>query len=58
VKKGLAGEPTTTLTISDEDFAALCAGEGLAQSYFQNGKLRVDGDMRVAKSLGFLNKLA
>ena len=58
VKKGLAGQPTTTLTINDEDFAALCAGDGLAQQFFQSGKLRVDGDMRVATRLGFLNKLA
>ena len=57
VNEGLAGEPTATLTISDEDLAALCAGDGLAQKFFQNGKLRVDGDMRVAQRLGFFNKL-
>ena len=57
VKPGVNATPTTTLTISDSDFAALCAGEGLAQDFFQKGKLRVDGDMNVAKRLGFLNKL-
>lgn len=57
VKTGLADAPTATLTIADEDLATLCAGEGLAQALFQSGKLRVDGDMRVAQRLGFLNKL-
>src|SRR5690606_20528117 len=58
ISTDLATEPTTTLTINDADFAELCAGEGLAQSFFQKGKLRVDGDVNVAKRLGFLNKLA
>ncbi len=57
VKPGLADHPTTTLTIKDADLAELCAGEGLVQRFFQSGKLRVDGDVRVAKRLGFLNKL-
>jgi (3R)-3-hydroxyacyl-CoA dehydrogenase / 3a,7a,12a-trihydroxy-5b-cholest-24-enoyl-CoA hydratase / enoyl-CoA hydratase 2 len=42
------------LTITDGDFAALTAGRESIQSLYQHGKLRVDGDVRVAARLGFL----
>ncbi len=47
----------TTITLADADLYALCRGEQTAQQLFQRGKLRVDGDVRVAHRLGFLSKL-
>jgi 3-hydroxyacyl-CoA dehydrogenase/3a,7a,12a-trihydroxy-5b-cholest-24-enoyl-CoA hydratase len=47
----------TTLTLADGDLLTLCRGEQTAQQLFQRGKLRVDGDVRVAHRLGFLSKL-
>ncbi|MDP3215892.1 MAG: SCP2 sterol-binding domain-containing protein, partial [Deltaproteobacteria bacterium] len=42
------------VTLSDDDLAALAAGEAEAKSLFMHGKLRVDGDVRVAHRLGVL----
>ena len=42
------------LTLSDEDLAALAAGTADAKALFQHGRLRVDGDVRVAHRLGVL----
>jgi len=44
-------------TVRDEDLAALARGTTDARSLYQHGKLRVDGDVRVAHRLGFLHKL-
>jgi (3R)-3-hydroxyacyl-CoA dehydrogenase / 3a,7a,12a-trihydroxy-5b-cholest-24-enoyl-CoA hydratase / enoyl-CoA hydratase 2 len=57
VKEGSVGDASTTLTITDEDLVELVKGTASAQSLYQNGKLRVDGDVTVAHRLGFLNKL-
>ena len=46
-----------TLTISDEDLAALASGKATARELYQRGKLRVDGDVSVAHRLGFLKGL-
>jgi hypothetical protein len=47
-----------TLTLSDADFAALVKGAERAQHLFQAGRMRVDGDVRIAANrLGFLNGL-
>jgi 3-hydroxyacyl-CoA dehydrogenase/3a,7a,12a-trihydroxy-5b-cholest-24-enoyl-CoA hydratase len=59
VDDGLAhGDADTTLTIADADLAALAKGEATAQQLFQNGKLRIDGDIMVAHRLSFLKNLA
>ena len=50
-------KPSTTITISDADFAALASGKTTARDLFQHGKLRVDGDVAVAHRLGFLKGL-
>jgi len=52
-----ASKVDTTITISDADFATLAAGKATAQSLFQHGKLRVEGDISVAHRLGFLKGL-
>jgi 3-hydroxyacyl-CoA dehydrogenase/3a,7a,12a-trihydroxy-5b-cholest-24-enoyl-CoA hydratase len=57
VKEGRATGAATTLTLSDEDLEALATGAETAQALFQRGKLRVDGEMRVAQRLGFMSKL-
>ena len=57
VASGVSGEADTTFTIADEDLVALVKGEHNAQQLFQRGKLRIDGDIRVAHRLGFMNKL-
>ena len=44
----------TVLTLSDDDLAALAAGTADAKTLFQHGRLRVDGDVRVAHRLGVL----
>jgi 3-hydroxyacyl-CoA dehydrogenase/3a,7a,12a-trihydroxy-5b-cholest-24-enoyl-CoA hydratase len=46
-----------TLTISDEDLAALASGKANARQLYQQGKLRIDGDVTVGQRLGFLKGL-
>src|SRR6185503_11003780 len=40
---GVAGAPSTTLTLSDDDLGALAGGQTTARELFQRGKLRIDG---------------
>jgi (3R)-3-hydroxyacyl-CoA dehydrogenase / 3a,7a,12a-trihydroxy-5b-cholest-24-enoyl-CoA hydratase / enoyl-CoA hydratase 2 len=54
---GGGGAPTTVVTVSDADLAALAAGTATARDLYQHGKLRVDGDVAVAHRLGFLKGL-
>ena len=59
VKIGVDKGADVTLTLSDDDFAAMVRGSESAQHLFQNGKMRVDGDIRIAAHrLGFLKGLA
>ena len=46
VREGTEPKATTVLTIDDDDLAALAKGTVAAQSLYQHGKLRVDGDVR------------
>jgi len=57
VKAGTVADATSTMTIADEDLAELAKGATDARALFQQGKLRVDGDVTVAHRLGFLKKL-
>lgn len=56
VAEGDAPDATATLTLRDEDLAELARG-GSAQSLFQHGRLRVDGDVSVAHRLGVFKGL-
>ncbi|MBS1148339.1 MAG: Oxidoreductase, short chain dehydrogenase/reductase family protein [Myxococcaceae bacterium] len=56
VTEGLDPKATTTLTISDEDLAEL-ATTGAVKEFFMAGKLRVDGDAKVAHRLTFFKAL-
>lgn len=52
------GTPASTrLRISDADLVALVRGEASARSLYQQGKLRVDGDVAAARDLSFLSGL-
>ncbi len=57
LKTGETDSATTTITIEDADLAALTSGEATPQSLYQTGKLRVDGDIRPAQQLNFLEGL-
>jgi 3-hydroxyacyl-CoA dehydrogenase/3a,7a,12a-trihydroxy-5b-cholest-24-enoyl-CoA hydratase len=49
-------KPSAKVTISDEDLTALAKGAS-AQSLYQHGQLRVDGDVRLAHKLGIFKDL-
>jgi 3-hydroxyacyl-CoA dehydrogenase/3a,7a,12a-trihydroxy-5b-cholest-24-enoyl-CoA hydratase len=57
VAKGELAGADATFTISDDDLLALAKGESSAKLLFQQGKLRVDGDISVAHRLDFLKSL-
>jgi len=57
VDEGEASDAAATVTIADEDLAALASG-GSAGSLFQQGKLRVDGDLKLARKLDVLARLS
>jgi len=46
-----------TLTIADDDLAGWASGADTPASLFQKGKLRVDGDVKIAQRLGFFKGL-
>ena len=50
------GEAKATLILSDDDLAALAKGENLRDLY-QHGRIRIDGDPRVAHKLNFFKGL-
>jgi len=56
-KTGETDGATTTLVISDADLAALARGDATPERLFQQGRLRVDGDVRPARRLTFLGGL-
>lgn len=57
VRQGSADSPTATLTIADADLEALSRGQASAASLFQRGKLRIDGNVKAARELSFLEGL-
>ena len=60
VREGKDDKATTALRIEDAELAALCKAADLAakaQDLYQHGKLRVDGDVRLAHKLTFLKDL-
>jgi 3-hydroxyacyl-CoA dehydrogenase/3a,7a,12a-trihydroxy-5b-cholest-24-enoyl-CoA hydratase len=46
-----------TLTLTDEDLEAIARGED-PKGLYQQGKIRVDGNVQLAKKIGFLKQLA
>jgi len=57
VREGTVEKPTATLRLTDEDLAALVRDPQEAQRLYMQGKLRVDGDVQVARRLGFLKQV-
>ncbi|HEX3343508.1 MAG TPA: SCP2 sterol-binding domain-containing protein, partial [Polyangiaceae bacterium] len=57
VREGKDAKATTVLRIDDADLVALAKDPAQAQSLYQHGKLRVDGDVRPATKLSFLKDL-
>jgi 3-hydroxyacyl-CoA dehydrogenase/3a,7a,12a-trihydroxy-5b-cholest-24-enoyl-CoA hydratase len=55
VKEGL-GQTAATFTIADDDLAELAKGSDVRDLY-QHGKLRVDGDVKLAQRLSFFKGL-
>ncbi len=58
IKSGKPDASDVRLLVSDADLAALAASNGALQSFYQHGRVRVDGDVKVASKLTFLSKLA
>ncbi|KAI1401687.1 sterol-binding-like protein [Hypoxylon fuscum] len=57
VGNGVGNKPTVTLTLSDEDFGKLVAGQANAQRLFMSGKLKIKGDvMKATKMQPILQK--
>ncbi len=57
VTEGEAADVDAVLSLAEEDLVALAKEEATARDLFQRGKLAVDGDVAVARKLGFLNGL-
>ncbi|HWY25089.1 MAG TPA: SCP2 sterol-binding domain-containing protein, partial [Nevskia sp.] len=57
VEAGESAKAVAVFGITDADLAALVRGEAQAEDLFQKGRLRVDGDVRLARELSFLSKL-
>lgn len=57
VREGKAERADVTLRLSDETLMELAQDPRAASRLYQQGKLRVDGDVRLASRLGFLAQL-
>jgi 3-hydroxy-3-methylglutaryl CoA synthase/NAD(P)-dependent dehydrogenase (short-subunit alcohol dehydrogenase family)/putative sterol carrier protein len=57
VSTGSHGSPTTTLTMSDEDFIKMVTGQASAMSLFTGGKLKIGGDVMKSQLFEKLFKL-
>jgi len=45
VKEGTHGKPTTTVSMSSEDFLSLMGGKLNAMAAYTSGKLKIEGDI-------------
>ena len=58
VEQGRSDKAAAIFGIADEDLAVLAAGKAEVRDLYQRGKLRVDGEVRLARELGVLSGLA
>ncbi|MCA9714449.1 MAG: SDR family NAD(P)-dependent oxidoreductase [Myxococcales bacterium] len=56
VREGASAEADVVFTVAAEDLVALARGEASTERLFQTGKLRVDGEIRLAHGLGMAFK--
>ena len=56
ISEGTAKDAAVTFTLADEDLAALAKGQS-AEDLHQRGRLRVDGEVRLAHKLSILKDL-
>jgi 3-hydroxyacyl-CoA dehydrogenase/3a,7a,12a-trihydroxy-5b-cholest-24-enoyl-CoA hydratase len=57
VEQGRSDKAAAVFGIADEDLAALAGGRAGVRDLYQRGKLRVDGEVQLARELGLLAKL-
>jgi 3-hydroxyacyl-CoA dehydrogenase/3a,7a,12a-trihydroxy-5b-cholest-24-enoyl-CoA hydratase len=57
VREGTDAAAAATLQIDEADLIDLVKGAAQAMDLYQRGKLKVNGDVRLAHKLGFLNNL-
>ena len=57
VEQGGSDQAAAVFGIADEDLAALAGGKAEVRDLYQRGKLRVDGDVRLAHGLSVFSKL-
>jgi 3-hydroxyacyl-CoA dehydrogenase/3a,7a,12a-trihydroxy-5b-cholest-24-enoyl-CoA hydratase len=57
VLEGATKTPQAVVRIEEDDLVALVKGQATAADLYMHGKMRVDGDVRVAHKLGFLQNL-
>ena len=58
VSEGKTGKADLTISVSDDNFAAMAAGKLNAQSAFMSGKIKIKGNMGLAMKLGTVLKAA
>jgi len=57
VARGGRDKPDCTLTLSDDDFMAMCTGKADPQKLYFGGQLQIGGDVMASQKLSFLQKL-
>lgn len=57
VQEGRAERADVTLRLADEDLVTLARDPSRAGELYMHGKLKIDGDVQVARRLGFLEQL-
>ncbi len=57
VREGQDNQAAAVFTLAEEDFLQLLQDPARAKDLYMHGKLRVDGDVRLAQRLGFLKQL-
>ena len=58
VTEGKGAKADLTISVSDDNFAAMAAGKLNAQSAFMSGKIKIKGNMGLAMKLGTVLKAA
>lgn len=57
INQGLHSNPALTLSLNDDDLVALVSGEAPLRELYQHGRVRLDGDVSLARDLRFPHDL-